>query len=74
MSDFYEYIKRSYGASFYAGDTVEHIETGGRGKIGRVKPSREHYVQVAFDGRAPVSCHPEALKIIARGRAWEATQ
>ncbi|WP_282027094.1 hypothetical protein [Limimaricola cinnabarinus] len=67
----YDYIRHSYGAVFYPGDTVEHAETQKRGKIVPPNLTHRHYVQVEFDERGPVNCHPSALKIIARGKAWE---
>lgn len=67
----YAYIKRSYGATFCPGDRVEHQVTGKAGEVMSPDQSALHYVQVSFDDRTGL-CHPQELKIIARGAAWSA--
>lgn len=58
----YEYIAKTYGATFNIGDRVYHNEVKCAGTVMRVNKSCEHYVQVRFDGdRHASSCHPMAL-------------
>lgn len=70
MSEGYDYIKRTYGASFFPRDRVEHTVTGRCGKVMRPKSSHLHYVRVHFGAGGAALCHPNELKIIARGPEW----
>lgn len=70
----YDYIQRYYGSIFYPGDQVEHIETDKCGQVMRPLKSHLHYVRVNFGIDGAGLCHPSSLKIIARGKTWEAAQ
>jgi len=59
----YDYIKRTYGLDFRAGERVTHTVTGKLGEVRRSGTSiPAHYVAVRFDGMNHNSqCHPEEL-------------